>query len=132
MPTISLKLVKKGDKLVPFDLKEKEKLDYVKSSTKEGKLVNIICDFGDEPGERVQVQKIYAMLGVIQKETMNTMDSLKNEVKEQSGFFTVNNGIKEYKSFSNPENHNKIDLDRVIDTIYEIGDFLNINLKKQF
>ncbi len=132
MPTFSVKLIKKKGKLIPFDIKEKEKLDYIKNFTKENKVVHAIYDFGDEPGERAQVQKIYAMLNIIQKETMQTLDSLKDEIKEQSGFFIINDGRKEYKSFSNPENHTKSDLDRVIQTIYDIGDFLDINLKKQF
>jgi hypothetical protein len=132
MPTVGIKLKVVNKKLVPINAIEKEKLDYIKKAALEGSEIYAIIDWGEEAGERSQVKKIYAMMNILAAESMMPLDSIKDEIKEKAGFYEIKNGIKHYKSLSNPQHLKKSELNQVIEAIYTLGEFLNINLKKQF
>lgn len=74
-----------------------------------------------------QLAKIHAMIKEISQETGDNFKDTKKDIKERCGLTYYENKVKKYKSFAKCS---KLELSNVIEIIYQLGTFLNINFEK--
>lgn len=80
-------------------------------------------------GTKAQLAKIHAMIGEIAKETGNTFDKTKEDIKLRCGLTEVIDGKTKFRSFANCSVET---LSTVIEHIYVLGEFININFRSRY
>ena len=76
-----------------------------------------------------QLAKIHVMIKEISDETGETLKQTKLNIKDQVGLTYYVDNEKIYKSFADETRES---LSNIIEKLYIVGDFLNINFKKDF
>ena len=117
---------KVGDELT-HTIKAKGKLydNWIKELP-EGTKVEIFVSVSGEDGTNAQLAKIHAMIRELANEIGHTFQELKLEVKRKTGLCFVKDGQEYCKSF---KDCSKQELNLVIQTLIEIGDFTGVNLR---
>lgn len=121
METFFTQLVKRNGKAVYVRKAEEELFKKFIEAQPEGALINMLCDAG-ELGLLSQLSRIHKNIGTISKETGDSFDNVKKEVKRRSGLYQGN----ELKSFAICT---KEELDLAMETTIELGEFVGINLR---
>lgn len=117
------KLIKKNGRLV-FKSKEDQVL-FLKfaDSLREGTVVEQLTNFEKDDGKLSQIAKVHAMIKDIANETGDTVTNTKMEIKRRCGLVGMKGDVKSFGDCSFQE------LSDVIQTLVEMGDFLNLNLR---
>lgn len=97
--------------------------NHLASQLKEGQSVEQMISFGLEDGLLSQISKVHAMIRDIAKETGNTFQATKVDIKKQYGIITLGGELKSFGDCSFQE------LSDVIQHCIELGDFLGIQLR---
>ncbi len=125
--TVLIKFKVKNGKLVPLDKLMGFRLKQFLESIEANDVISAIFE-SDEPNKtNAQLAKVHVMIKEISDYTGERIEKTKLDIKEQCGMTYYKNEKKMYKSFADCS---KEDLSKVIEQIYIIGDFLNINFRK--
>ena len=125
--TCVIKFKKVNNKLTPKDGLMKARLkEFIESLTDDDE-IECIIEAMEPNNTKAQLAKIHVMIKEISDETGEDVKKTKKDIKDQCGLTTYIDGKKVYKSFAN---ESKESLSDVIEKIYLIGDFLNINFRK--
>ena len=92
----------------------------------EGTKVEIFVSVSGEDGTNAQLAKIHAMIRELANEIGHTFQELKLEVKRKTGLCFVRDKQEYCKSF---KDCSKQELNLVIQSLIEIGDFTGVNLR---
>lgn len=125
--TLSIKFKKKEGKLVGADPMMHHRLKQFIASLADNEIVHAILDVEEADNTKAQLAKIHAMIGEIASETGEDVKKTKQDVKDQCGLTHYIDNKKYYKSFAD---QSKEKLSDVIEKLYLIGDFLNVNFRK--
>lgn len=124
--TCVIKFKKKGGKFAPKDALMNHRLkEFIKSLTEDDE-IECIMEAVEPNNTKAQLAKIHVMIKEISDETGEDVKATKNNIKDQCGFTKYVDGKKVYKSFADAS---KEQLSDIIEKIYLIGEFLNINFK---
>ena len=92
----------------------------------EGTKVEIFVSIAGEDGTNAQLAKIHAMIRELANDIGHTFQELKLEAKRKTGLCFVKDGQEYCKSF---KDCSKQELNLVIQSLIEMGDFTGINLR---
>lgn len=127
---LHMQLKKTGDKLVYINSIDKISYDEFVKSLDEGQNADIFYDSVLDTGTLAQIAKIYACIREISSETGSSFEDMKLTVKRKSGMcmkkIVDGEAYIICKSFGDCS---KEELGLVINTIIEIGDMCNINMR---
>ena len=125
--TCVIKFKKIDGKLMPADALMKLRFqEYIKNLSDNDE-VECILEGGNPNNTKAQLAKIHVMIKEIADETGDNIKDAKKNVKDFCGLTFYNNGEKQFKSFAD---QSRKELSYVIERMYEMGDFLNINFRK--
>jgi Mor family transcriptional regulator len=125
--TCVIKFRKVNNKLAPKDGLMKARLkEFIESLTDDDE-IECIIEAMEPNNTKAQLAKIHVMIKEISDETGEDVKKTKKDIKDQCGLTAYIDGKKVYKSFGS---ESKESLSDVIEKIYLIGDFLNINFRK--
>ena len=127
--TTILKLKKLNGKLVGADGLMQHKFQEFVKSLKEGDKIDIILEFVEPDNTKAQLAKIHAMIKDIADETGEDVKKTKQDIKDRCGLTYYADNKKYYKSFANLSRQ---DLSDVIEQMYVVGEFLNINFRSNY
>lgn len=114
-------------KLMPKDALMKLRFqEYIKNLTDTDE-VECILEAVTPNNTKAQLAKIHVMIKEIADETGDNVKDAKKNVKDFCGLTFYANGEKQFKSFAD---QSRAELSSVIERMYEMGEFLNINFKK--
>jgi len=121
-------LKKENGKLVHVTNSGKEMYKNFVDMMQEGQTVNMLFDMNVDNGTLPQIAKIHACIREISLETGNSPDKIKKLIKDKCGLIEYEVGEKEkkYKSFAICS---KEELERAINEIISLGDFLQLNFR---
>lgn len=125
--TFVIKFKKKDGKLYPKDGLMHERYKQFVASLTESEEIECIMEAVEPNNTKAQLAKIHVMIKEIADETGEDVKEIKKNIKDQCGLTYYVDNIKTYKSFADL---NKKDLSDTIEKMYLIGEFLNINFKK--
>tara|TARA_R100000231_G_scaffold75989_1_gene59160 strand:+ start:41 stop:424 length:384 start_codon:yes stop_codon:yes gene_type:complete len=92
----------------------------------EGAKVEIFVSVSGEDGTNAQLAKVHAMIREVANEVGHTFQEMKLEVKRKTGLCFVKDGQEYCKSF---KDCSKQELNLVIQSLIEMGDFVGVNLR---
>jgi hypothetical protein len=115
---LSIQFNVKDGKLIPRNDLMKEQYKIFLSQIQNGDLVDCVMELVSPTNTKAQLAKIHACINELAKEQGCSAGEMKIQIKERSGLAD--------KSFANCS---KEQLSEVIETILEIGRFLNINFQ---
>jgi hypothetical protein len=122
---IKFKMV--NGKLVPKDGLMKTRFNQFLKEISEDDEIDCIMEADEPNNTKAQLAKIHVMIKEISDETGEDLKKTKKDIKDQCGLTFYLDNKKQYKSFADLS---KEDLSNVIEKMYVIGDFLNINFRK--
>jgi len=125
--TIITDWIIKNGKPVPTSHLYKMRYNEFIKGLKEGDRFVMILEQEDWSNTKPQLAKIHAMIKEIAIETGEKFNKTKENIKERSGLTYYENKVKKYRSFARCS---KEELSAVIEILYELGQFLNINFEK--
>ena len=126
MNSISMTLtVKNGEMIYPVKALETRFKEFLKNLPDNSK-IEVFVSAGTDKGTLSQIAKIHAMIRELANELGYTFEEMKLQTKRQSGLCIVKNNEEYCKSFADCD---KQELSAVIQTLFEIGDFANVNLR---
>jgi len=126
MKSIYVKLAVKNSKL-HFPLKSsKTKIENFLKFLPDNTDLEMFISANISNATNSQLAKIHVMIREIANETGHTFNDIKYYIKKSSGLYFINNDFEYCKSFSDCS---KNELNLVIQSCIEIGDFLNIQLR---
>lgn len=99
--------------------------NFIESLPDDSKL-EIFISVKDDKGSLAQLAKIHAMIKELANELGYTFEDMKLEAKRRSGLLITSNNEVHIKSFKDCD---KGELNGVIQTLIEIGDFSGMNLR---
>ncbi len=114
-------------KLVPKDGLMKTRFNQFLKEISEDDEIDCIMEADEPNNTKAQLAKIHVMIKEISDETGEDLKKTKKDIKDQCGLTFYLDKKKQYKSFADLS---KEDLSNVIEKMYVIGDFLNINFRK--
>ena len=120
-------ILKKVDSELVHTIKAKGTLykNWIKELP-EGTKVEIFVSVSGEDGTNAQLAKIHAMIRELANEIGHTFQELKLEAKRKTGLCFVKDKQEYCKSF---KDCSKQELNLVIQSLIEIGDFTGVNLR---
>lgn len=122
---IKFKMV--NGKLVPKDGLMKDRFNqFIKKLTEDDE-IECILESVEPNNTKAQLAKIHVMIKEISDETGEDLKQTKIDIKDQCGLTYYIDQTKYYKSFADLSRQ---DLSDVIEKMYLIGTFLNINFQK--
>lgn len=122
---IKFKMV--NGKLVPKDGLMKDRFNqFIKKLTEDDE-IECILESVEPNNTKAQLAKIHVMIKEISDETGEDLKKTKIDIKDQCGLTYYVDQTKYYKSFADLSRQ---DLSDVIEKMYLIGTFLNINFQK--
>lgn len=125
--TCIIKFKKVNGKLVTKDGLMKNRLkDFINGLTEDDE-IDCIMEAVEPNNSKAQLAKIHVMIKEIADETGEDVKKTKIDIKDQCGLTYYVDNKKYYKSFADESKEN---LSNIIEKIYLIGDFLNINFRK--
>tara|TARA_Y100001963_G_scaffold155235_2_gene245861 strand:+ start:373 stop:756 length:384 start_codon:yes stop_codon:yes gene_type:complete len=92
----------------------------------EGTKIEVFASVSGENGTNAQLAKIHAMIRELANEIGNTFQEIKLEAKRKTGLCFVRDKQEYCKSF---KDCSKQELNLVIQSLIEIGDFTGLNLR---
>jgi hypothetical protein len=92
----------------------------------EGTKIEVFASISGENGTNAQLAKIHAMIRELANEIGNTFQEIKLEAKRKTGLCFVRDKQEYCKSF---KDCSKQELNLVIQSLIEIGDFTGLNLR---
>ena len=122
---IKFKLV--NGKLVPKDGLMKTRFNQFLRELTEDDEIECIMEGVEPNNTKAQLAKIHVMIKEISDETGEEIKVTKKQIKDQCGLTFYVDKEKHYKSFADLSRQ---DLSNVIEKMYVIGEFLNINFRK--
>jgi hypothetical protein len=125
--TCVIKFKKVNGKLAPKDGIMKHRLQEFIANLSDDDEIDCLLEADEPNNTKAQLAKIHVMIKEISDETGEDVKKTKRDVKDQCGLTAYVDGKKVYKSFAD---ESKESLSNVIEKIYLIGDFLNINFRK--
>jgi hypothetical protein len=126
--TCILKVHKVDGKLVPKDGLMKNRLnEFIRNLTDDDE-IECIMEAVEPNNTKAQLAKIHVMIKEIADETGEDVKKTKQDLKDQCGLTYYVDNKKYYKSFADESRESLSD---IIEKIYLIGDFLNINFQKE-
>ena len=126
MNSISMTLtVKNGEMIYPVKALETRFKEFLKNLPDNSK-IEVFVSVGTDKGTLSLIAKIHAMIRELANELGYTFEEMKLQTKRQSGLCIVKNNEEYCKSFADCD---KQELSAVIQTLFEIGDFANVNLR---
>jgi hypothetical protein len=125
----SLVLVKRNGKLTPKNKLHEEQYKLFTSNIPEGKEVTALFELVDDTNTKAQLAKVHVMIKEIAEQQGQSAAETKLEVKDQCNLTYYEDGVKKYKSFGKAS---KEDLSYVIEVLYQLGEFFNINFRENF
>lgn len=123
---LSIKMVKKNGTLSIASSLMTEQYKIFTAGMKEGDMVDCLFETVGKDYTAAQLRKIHVMIKEIAQEQGDSFDNVKNDIKLRCGMTYKEKGNIKYQSFSTCS---KEDLSQVIETIIQIGEFLNINFR---
>jgi hypothetical protein len=114
-------------KLVPKDGLMKDRFNKFISELTEDDEIECIMEGVEPNNTKAQLAKIHVMIKEISDETGEDIKKTKIDIKDQCGLTYYVDNRKYYKSFADLSRQ---DLSDVIEKMYVLGDFLNINFRK--
>jgi hypothetical protein len=114
-------------KLVPKDGLMKTRFNQFIRELSEDDEIECIMEAVEPNNTKAQLAKIHVMIKEISNETGEDIKKTKKDIKDQCGLTYYADKKKYYKSFADLSRQ---DLSDVIEKMYLIGDFLNINFQK--
>lgn len=124
---LSTQFKKEKDKLVPANPLAKEQYKIFVNSLSEGDTVECVMELKSKNNTKAQLAKIHVCIKEIANEQGDSVESVKNEVKRICGMAYKNDdGEVKYQSFADCS---KEELSNVIETIIQIGHFLNVEFR---
>jgi hypothetical protein len=115
---LSIQFIVKEGKLIPRNDLMKEQYKIFLSQMQNGDIVDCVMELVTPTNTKAQLAKIHACINELAKEQGCSPAEMKVQIKERSGLTD--------KSFADCS---KEQLSEVIETILEIGRFLNINFQ---
>lgn len=125
--TCIIKFKKQNGKLVPKDGLMKQRLLSFIQDLSDDHEVECIMEAVEPNNTKAQLAKIHVMIKEISDETGEDIKKTKRDIKDQCGLTYYVDKKKFYKSFAD---QSREELSAVIEKMYLIGDFLNINFRK--
>ena len=122
---IKFKMV--NGKLVPKDGLMKDRFNKFLREVSEDDEIECIMEAVEPNNTKAQLAKIHVMIKEISDETGEDVKKTKMDIKDQCGLTYYVDNKKYYKSFAD---QSRQVLSDVIEKMYLIGDFLNINFRK--
>jgi DNA-directed RNA polymerase subunit F len=123
----SIKLKKKNGKLIAANEFNKEKYKILLQQLPEGSEVDVLFEMNSKDNTKSQLAKIHICIKAIADNNGSTPKEFKEELKEMCGLtYQDDTGNTCLKSFADCS---KEDLSNVIETLIQIGNFLDINLE---
>lgn len=123
----SLKLKKQNGKLIATDEFNKEKYKILLQQLPEGCEVDVLFEMNSKDNTKAQLAKIHICIKIIAEYKGESPSEFKRSIKEMCGLtYQDDQGSKCEKSF---KDCSKEDLSYVIETLIQIGNFLDINLE---
>jgi len=127
--TCIIKFKKIGTQVVPVDNLMKLKLKNFVDNLTDKDEIECLFEAVEPNNTKSQLAKIHVMIKEISDETGETLKQTKLNIKDQVGLTYYVDNEKIYKSFANETRES---LSNIIEKLYVLGDFLNINFKKDF
>lgn len=115
---LSIQFILKDGKLFPRNKLMREQYKIFMSSIQETDIIDCVMEIVTPDNTKAQLAKIHACINELAKEQGCSAAEMKVQIKERAGL--------ENKSFADCS---KAQLSEVIETILEIGRFLNINFQ---
>lgn len=125
--TCIIKFKKVNGKLVVKDGLLKDRLNTFINELTEDDEIECLFEAVEPNNTKAQLAKIHVMIKEISDETGEDIKKTKQDIKDQCGLTYYVDNIKIYKSFANVSRE---ELSNIIEKVYLIGDFLNINFKR--
>lgn len=125
--TCVIKFKKVNGKLTPRDGIMKHRLKEYIANLSDDDEIECLLEAVEPNNTKAQLAKIHVMIKEISDETGEDVKKTKNDIKDQCGLTKYIEGKKYYTSFAD---ESKEGLSNIIEKIYLIGDFLNINFRK--
>jgi hypothetical protein len=122
--TISLK--RQGDKLVLSNELMKEQYRIFVASLDEGAEVEVLFERKAKTNTKAQLAKIHVCIKELADEQGSSINEMKTQVKTECGMVYKENGKQVIQSFADCS---KEELSNVIETIIQMGRFMNINFE---
>lgn len=125
--TCIIKFKKINGKLSPKDGIMKDRLKKFIAELTEADEIECLLEANEPNNTKAQLAKIHVMIKAISDETGEDVKKTKTDIKNQCGLTKYIDGKKTYLSFADLSREQ---LSNIIEQIYLLGDFLNINFKK--
>jgi Mor family transcriptional regulator len=125
--TCVIKFKKVNNKLTPKDGIMKHRLKEFIANLSEDDEIECLLEANEPNNTKAQLAKIHVMIKEISDETGEDIKKTKRDIKDQCGMTRYVDGVKYYTSFAD---QSKESLSNIIEKMYLIGDFLNINFRK--
>lgn len=124
---LSIEFKKENGKLVPANDLMKEQLKLFVNSLPDDATVECMMELKTKDNTKAQLAKIHVCIKEIADEQGDTVQAVKQEVKRQCGMaYKDENGNMKYDSFADCSKH---ELSNVIETIIQMGQFLNVDFR---
>lgn len=121
---LSIRMKKKDGKLVIDDNLATEQYRIFLMSLAEGAKLDVLFELKTEDNTKAQLAKIHVCIKEMADEQGHTVEEMKRLVKDECGMsYTNESGQKVYESF---KGCSKKELSNVIETIIQMGRFMNI------
>lgn len=123
---LSIQLKKENGKLIANSDLEVEQYKLFIASLDEASIVNALFELKTNDNTKSQLAKIHVCIKELAEEQGCSVQEMKKQVKQECGMSYKDQDKKiQYESFANCS---KGELSNVIETIVQMGDFLNVNL----
>lgn len=124
----TIKLVKRNGKLEYLNKGMQAAHEEFLKEIVEGQIIEVFFEGYQDDGTNLQLSKIHPCIRKIANETGMTFEAMKLEIKKKAGLAhgdlqSANGYVKSFADCSKEE------LSGVIQTIIEVGDFVNINFR---
>ncbi len=121
---LSIRMYKQDGKLIIENGVSQEKYKFFLAALNENESVDVLFEVRSKTGTKAQIAKIHACLAEIAKEQGQSLAASKVDIKHKCGLYSGDANNRVYRSFTDCS---KEELSNVIETINEVGVFLNIN-----
>jgi len=125
--TCLIKFKKVNGKLVCVDALMKHRLKEFTDSLSGDDFIECIFEAVEPNNTKAQLAKIHVMIKEIADESGEDQKVTKQDIKDRCGLTHYIDGKKVYKSFAD---QSREELSNIIEKLYLIGEFLNINFRK--
>ena len=124
---LSIRFKKEKNKLVPENSFMKERLRLFISSLPDKGSIDCIMELKTRDNTKAQLAKVHVCIKEIADEQGDSFDAVKKEIKRRCGMSYKNEkGQTKYESFADCS---KQEMSNIIETIIQMGHFLNIDFR---